>query len=52
MTSSKIDLSKPPKFLTILGAHDVAFDEKKESMTIHFDIGEELTHSDLSLIHI
>ena len=30
MTSSKIDLSKPPKFLTILGAHDVAFDEKKE----------------------
>ena len=46
MTSSKINLSKPPKFLSILGASDVAFDEKKETMTMHFDIGEELTHSD------
>ena len=46
MTSSKIDLSNPPKFLTILGAHDVAFDEKKQTMAMHFDIGEELTHSD------
>ena len=46
MTSSKINLSKPPKFLTILGAHNVAFDESKETMTMHFDIGEELTHTD------
>ena len=46
MTSSKINLSKPPKFLSILGASDVTFDEKKETMTMHFDIGEELTHSD------
>ena len=46
MTSSKIDLSKPPKFLAILGANNVAFHEKKETMTMHFDIGEELTHSD------
>ena len=46
MTSSKINLSKPPKFLSILGASDVAFDEKKETMMMHFDIGEELTHSD------
>ena len=46
MTSSKINLSKPPKFLTILGAHNVAFDETKETMTMHFDIGEELTHTD------
>jgi uncharacterized protein (TIGR00369 family) len=46
MTSSKIDLSNPPKFLAILGAHDVAFDEKKQTMAMHFDIGEELTHSD------
>ena len=45
MTSLKIDLSKPPKFLSILGANDVTFDEKKETITIHFDIGEELTHS-------
>ena len=46
MTSSKINLRKPPKFLSILGANDVAFDEKKETMPMHFDIGEELTHSD------
>ena len=45
MTSSKIDLSQPPKFLAILGASDIAFDKKKETITIHFDIGEELTHS-------
>ena len=46
MTSSKINLGKPPKFLSILGANDVAFDEKKDDMTLHFDIGEELAHSD------
>ena len=46
MTSSKIDLSKPPKFLSILGANGVAFNEENETMTMHFDIGEELTHSD------
>jgi uncharacterized protein (TIGR00369 family) len=45
MTSSKIDLSQPPKFLSILGANDVDFDEKEETITMHFDIGEELTHS-------
>jgi len=45
MTSSKIDQSHPPKFLAILGASDIAFDKKKETITIHFDIGEELTHS-------
>ena len=42
----KIDLSKPPKFLSILGANGVAFNEENETMTMHFDIGEELTHSD------
>ncbi len=46
MTSSKIDLRQPPKFLSILGADDVYFDEKKETITMGFNIGEELTHSD------
>ena len=45
MTSSNIDLSQPPKFLSILGANDVSFDAEEESITINFDIGEELTHS-------
>ena len=44
--TSKNNLSKPPKFLTILGAHDVLL-MKKETMTMHFDIGEELTHSEV-----
>ena len=45
MTSSKIDLRKPPKFLSILGADDVAFDDEKETTAMSFNIGEELTHS-------
>ena len=45
MTSSKVDLSQPPKFLSILGAKDVVYDKQTETITIHFDIGEELTHS-------
>ena len=45
MTSSKIDLREPPKFLSILGADDVAFDDEKETTAMSFNIGEELTHS-------
>ena len=45
MTSSKIDLREPPKFLSILGADDVTFDGEKETTVMSFNIGEELTHS-------
>ena len=45
MTSSKIDLRKPPKFLSILGADDVTFDDENETSAMSFNIGEELTHS-------
>ena len=45
MTSSKIDLREPPKFLSILGADDVTFDSEKEMTAMSFNIGEELTHS-------
>lgn len=45
MTSSKINLNQPPKFLSILGAEEVIFDEINESMSMSFNIGEELTHS-------
>ena len=45
MTSSKIDLREPPKFLSILGADDVKFDGEKETSAMSFNIGEELTHS-------
>ena len=45
MTSSKIDLREPPKFLSILGADDVTFDDQNETSAMSFNIGEELTHS-------
>ena len=45
MTSSKIDLREPPKFLSILGADDVTFNGEKETSAMSFNIGEELTHS-------
>ena len=46
MASSKINLNNPPKFLSILGSKEVKFDERDESITMTFDIGDELTHSD------
>ena len=45
MASSKINLNNPPKFLSILGSKEVKFDERDESITMTFDIGDELTHS-------
>ena len=45
MTSSKIDLTKPPKFLSILGADNANYNSVNETMTMSFNIGEELTHS-------
>ena len=45
MTSSKIGLRQPPKFLSILGADDVYFDDIKEKITMGFNISEDLTHS-------
>lgn len=50
MTSSKINLSQPPKFLSILGAEAVTFDENKESISMNFNIGEDLTHSNGSFV--
>ena len=46
MTSSKVNLNNPPKFLSILGSKDVNFDENNEFISMTFDIGDELTHSD------
>ena len=50
MTSSKLNLSNPPKFLSILGSKEVKFDEINESITMTFDIGDELTHSDGKIV--
>ena len=50
MTSSKPNLSNPPKFLSILGSKDVNFDEINESINMTFDIGDDLTHSDGKIV--
>ena len=50
MASSKINLNNPPKFLSILGSKEVKFDERDESITMTFNIGDELTHSDGKII--
>ena len=50
MASSKVNLNNPPKFLSILGSKDVNFDENNESITMTFDIGDELTHSDGKIV--
>jgi len=44
MTSSKFN-REAPKFLSILGAEGFNFDKKNESITMNFNIGEDLTHS-------
>ena len=50
MTSSKVNLNNPPKFLSILGSKDVQFDENNEFISMTFDIGDELTHSDGKIV--
>ena len=50
MASSKLNLNNPPKFLSILGSKEVKFDDINESITMTFDIGDELTHSDGKIV--
>ena len=50
MASSKVNLNNPPKFLSILGSKDVNFNENNESITMTFDIDDELTHSDGKIV--
>lgn len=50
MASSKVNLNNPPKFLSILGSKDVNFDENNETITMTFDISDELTHSDGKIV--
>ena len=50
MASSQINLNNPPKFLSILGSKDVKFDESNDSITMIFEISDELTHSDGKIV--
>lgn len=48
--TSKLNLSKPPQFLSILGSKGFELSEDDESITMNFDVGEELTHSNGTIV--
>ena len=50
MTSSKINFTDPPKFLSILGAQGFEYDAENESALMKFQAGEELTHSNGTIV--
>ena len=48
--TSKLNLSEPPQFLSILGSKGFELSEDNESITMNFDVGEELTHSNGTIV--
>ena len=50
MSSSKINLSEPPKFLSILGSQGFNYDGSKGIAEMKFLIGEDLTHSNGTIV--
>ena len=48
--TSKLNLSEPPQFLSILGSKGFELSEDNESITMNFDVGEELTHSSGTIV--
>ena len=50
MPSSKINLNEPPKFLSILGSQGFNYDKSKGIAEMKFLIGEDLTHSNGTIV--
>ena len=50
MSSSKINLNEPPKFLSILGSQGFNYDKSKGIAEMKFLIGEDLTHSNGTIV--
>ena len=50
MSSSKINLNEPPKFLSILGSQGFNYDKSKSIAEMKFLIGEDLTHSNGTIV--
>ena len=50
MPSSKINLNEPPKFLSILGSQGFNYDKSKDIAEMKFLIGEDLTHSNGTIV--
>ena len=50
MTSTKLDLQKPPKFLEILGSKGFKFDDELDTSLMNFVISKDLTHSNGTIV--
>jgi len=50
MSSSKINLNEPPKFLSILGSQGFNYDKSKGIAEMKFLIGDDLTHSNGTIV--
>tara|TARA_Y200000002_G_C22308407_1_gene507436 strand:+ start:42 stop:449 length:408 start_codon:yes stop_codon:yes gene_type:complete len=50
MSTSKINLNEPPKFLSILGSQGFNYDKSKGIAEMKFLIGEDLTHSNGTIV--
>ena len=50
MPSSKINFNEPPKFLSILGSQGFNYDKSKGIAEMKFLIGEDLTHSNGTIV--
>ena len=50
MPSSKINFNNPPKFLSILGSQGIEFNKKNNTAVMKFLIGEDLTHSNGTIV--
>lgn len=48
--TSKLNLREPPQFLSILGSKGFELSEDNESITMNFDVGAELTHSNGTIV--
>ena len=50
MTSTKLDLKKPPKFLEILGSQGFEFDDELGTSVMSFVINKDFTHSNETIV--
>jgi uncharacterized protein (TIGR00369 family) len=50
MTSTKLDLQKPPKFLEILGSKGFEFDDELGTSIMNFVISKDFTHSNGAIV--
>ena len=50
MSTSKINLNEPPKFLSILGSQGFNYNKSKGIAEMKFLIGEDLTHSNGTIV--